>query len=127
MVSAAMKHTDGYAVPETAVLDPRIQRVIHFINANLHRRITRAELSTEVNLSTARLSHLFKSETGVAPGEYLTGSRMEKASQLLTTAFMSIKQVMAEVGYTDKGNFARSFKRHFQVTSSEFRKRALRP
>jgi len=40
---------------------------------------------------------------------------------------MSIKQVLAEVGYNDKGNFARSFKRHFQLTASEYRKRALRP
>jgi len=122
-----MKHTDGYGAPESAVLDPRVQRAIDFMNANFHRRISIRDLSAEVNLSTPRLSHLFKSETGVAPGEYLARLRMEKASQLLATTFMSIKQVMAEVGYNDKGNFARSFKRHFQLTPSEYRKRALRP
>jgi len=50
----------------------------------------------------------------------------KKASQLLETSFLSIKQVMAEVGYNSKAHFTRSFKRHFQVTPSEYRKRAMR-
>lgn len=80
-----------------------------------------------MNLSTSQFSHLFKAETNVAPGEYLIRLRMEKASQLLATTFLSIKEIMAEVGYYNKSNFLRQFRRSFDVTPSEYRRRAFAP
>jgi AraC-like DNA-binding protein len=50
---------------------------------------------------------------------------MEKAGKLLTTSFLSIKQVMAEAGYNNKSNFVRRFKRYFDLAPSDYRKRAL--
>jgi transcriptional regulator GlxA family with amidase domain len=50
---------------------------------------------------------------------------MEKARHLLTTSFLSIKQVMATVGYDirSRSNFVRQFKSYFALTPSEYRKR----
>lgn len=113
------------AVSSNPINRARVRAVTEFMGANLHRRIALAELAKTVNLSTPHFSHLFKAETGVAAGEYLIGLRMEKASQLLATTFLSIKQIMAEVGYYNKSNFGRQFRRHFHVTPSEYRKRAF--
>lgn len=82
-------------------------------------------LAKAVGLSTPYFSQLFKLETGVPLGEYLIRLRMERAGQLLATTFMSIKQIMADVGYYNKANFGRSFKKRFDVTPSEYRRRAL--
>ncbi|MEK6302206.1 MAG: helix-turn-helix domain-containing protein [Acidobacteriota bacterium] len=112
-------------VPENMIHKARVRAVTDFMGANLQRRIAMTELAGVVNLSPVYFSHVFKAETGVPPGDYLIRLRMEKASHLLATTFLSIKQVMAAVGYNNKGNFARHFRRHFHATPSEYRKRAL--
>jgi AraC-like DNA-binding protein len=113
-------------VPENVIDKARVCAAIDFMKANLHRRITRAEIANTVRLSTAYFADVFKLETGIALGEYLIRLRMERASHLLVTTFLSIKEIMAEVGFHNKSNFTRSFRKHFQVTPSEYRKRALR-
>lgn len=109
-------------VPESRIPDPRVRIVIDFMNVNLHRRIRLVELADAANLSASHLSHVFKTQTGLSPGEYLRRLRMEKARQLLTTSLLSIKQIMAIAGYTSKGHFVRHFKRSFVLTPSEYRK-----
>ena len=112
-------------VSENALDKARVSAVIDFMKANLHRSIARAVLAAVVNLSPSYVSSLFKSEVGVSPGEYLIRLKMEKASRLLETTFLSVKQVMAEVGYNNKSNFGRSFKLRFHVSPTEYRQHAL--
>lgn len=104
--------------------DPRIQMVIEFLNANLHRKIRLAELAAEAKISPSRLSHLFKAEMGLSPGEYLRRLRMQKASNLLTSTRLSVKQIMAMAGYDNKSLFVRHFRRSFDLAPSEYRKAA---
>jgi AraC-like DNA-binding protein len=112
-------------VPENVIHKARVRAVIDFMNANLHRSIALVELAGVVNISASYFSQIFKTKTGLAPGEYLIRLRMEKAGHLLATSFLSIKQIMAEVGYNNRSNFVRSFRRHFHVSPSEYRKRAF--
>lgn len=112
-------------VPNNPINRARVRAVIDFMSANLHRRITLAELAKTVNLSPAYFACRFKAETGVAPGEYLIRLRIDKASRLLASTFLSVKQVMAEVGFNSRINFIRRFRKNFHVTPSEYRKRAL--
>jgi AraC family transcriptional regulator of arabinose operon len=104
--------------------DPRIQVVLDFLNANLHRRIRLADLAEAAKLSPSRLSHLFKTEMGLSPGKYLMRLRMQKASNLLATTRLSVKQIMAMAGYDDKSLFVRHFRRSFGLAPSEYRKTA---
>lgn len=110
-------------VPENVIRKARVRAVVDFMNANLHRSIALAELAGVVNLSPSYFSQVFKTETELSPGEYLIRLRIEKAGQLLATTFLSIKQVMAEVGYNNKSNFVRHFRSRFDITPSEYRKR----
>ena len=108
--------------PEDAIQNRRVRAVIDFMNANIHRKIPMAELAEAVNLSTSHLSRLFKSDTGLPPGEYLSRLRMEKARHLLATSFLSIKQIMATVGYDSKSHFVRHFRKSFGLAPSKYRK-----
>jgi transcriptional regulator GlxA family with amidase domain len=111
-------------VLENALQTARIQTVIDFMNANLHRKIPLPELAEIASLSTSHLSRLFNLQTGLSPGDYLIKLRMEKARHLLVTSFLSIKQVMATLGYDtrSRANFVDQFKRYFDRTPSEYRK-----
>jgi AraC-like DNA-binding protein len=86
-------------VPENRMRARRVKIVIDFMNANLQRRLSLNELAKLANLSASHLSRLFRTETKLSPWEYLIGLRMERARELLTTSLLSIKEVMAAVGY----------------------------
>jgi AraC-like DNA-binding protein len=106
---------------EYELCDPRIQLVIDFMNANLHRKLSLKELADAGNLSPSNLSRLFKVQTKLSPVQYLIRLRMEKARELLATSLLS-KQIMALVGYDTKSNFVRHFKIYFGLAPSEYRK-----
>ena len=113
---------EGFVAPRSTTRNPRVKVVIQFMEANLQRKISLDELADAANLSRSYLCTLFKAETGLSTGEYLRRLRMEKASRLLATTLLSVKQIMAVVGYTS--NFVRHFRRYFEFTPSEYRERA---
>jgi AraC family transcriptional regulator len=110
------------AESESKVHDPRIQIVIDFMKANLHRKISLIDSARTVNLSSAHLSRLFTTETGISPGEYVIRLRMEKARQLLKTSLLSIKEIMALTGYGNRGHFVQHFRRYSGLAPSEYRR-----
>jgi transcriptional regulator GlxA family with amidase domain len=115
---------ESQAIFEVPIRDPRIQVVLDFLNANLDRRIRLTELAAAAKISPSRLSHLFKTEMAISPGEYLRRLRMQKASNLLATSRLSVKQIMAMSGYDNKSHFVRHFRRSFGLAPSEYRKAA---
>ena len=53
--------------------------------------------------------------------EYVTGVRMKRARELLLEGGKSIKQICAEIGYSDPNYFSRIFKKYEGCTPTEFR------
>ncbi len=64
------------------------------------------------NLSLGRFSHVFKESMGVAPHEYLTRIRIEKAQQLLRINRLSVAEVAECTGFSGQNYFSRTFKRY---------------
>lgn len=95
--------------------------VIDFIHANLHRKLSLAELAELANISVSHLGHLFRTETGVSPGQYLMALRVQRAGDLLKSSILSVKRIMFEVGFNDKSNFVRSFRKAYGLSPSEYR------
>jgi AraC family transcriptional regulator len=116
------ENTHPNMVTEGAIRNSRVQIAIAFLQSNLHRKITSSELARAANISSSHLPRLFKSQTGISPGEYLRRLRMEKARHLIATSLLSVKEIMGAVGYNSKSHFVRHFKRSFRVTPSEYRK-----
>jgi transcriptional regulator GlxA family with amidase domain len=111
--------------PQTTIRSPRVEIAIEFMKINLHRRISLAELAGIANLSPSHFSRLFKIQTRLSQAEYLRGLRMEEARHLVAAGILSMKEIMAMVGYKSKSHFVRDFKRSFRLAPSEYRKRAL--
>ena len=106
--------------------DRRLLLVLMLVESNMQRQLVIRDLATAVNLSSGRLSHLFKSEVGVSPQRYLNNIRMEKAKELLENGVLSGKEIAAEVGIPNASRFCRSFKAHYGLTPKEYRKTHLR-
>jgi AraC-like DNA-binding protein len=102
-------------------MDPRIEYVASFIQENYHRKLTLTEMASVVNLSRWRLCHLFKEGMHTSPQRFLTWVRLEQARRLLATEFLTVKEVMNQVGMSDASAFARSFKTAYGVTPGKYR------
>jgi AraC-like DNA-binding protein len=85
------------------------------------RTFSLGEMAESVNLSPPYFCYLFKTITGVPPAKYLKTLRMQQAATLLTTTFLSVKEIVSRVGCTDESHFVRDFKRLYGVTPSEYR------
>jgi two-component system response regulator YesN len=101
-------------------MDSRVQKVINFMNANLHRKISPAEVAQSVRLSPSRLREVFKDQTGKSFAQYRKELRLERARQLLETTFLSIKEIAASVGLTSVSHFISDFKEAYRMTPSEY-------
>jgi len=104
-------------------MDPRVQTVITLMEHDFDQHLSLAILAKAVNLSPWRLCHIFKIDTSVAPLHYLRSLRMEHAKILLETTFLSVKQIMTEVGVSDESHFVRDFKSAYGVSPTRFRLR----
>ena len=103
----------------------RIKRVIEMMQGDPSRSFTLGKMAESVNLSAPYFCFLFKSITGVPPAKYLKKLRMQQAATLLTTTFLSVKEIVRRVGLTDESHFVRDFKRLYGRTPSEYRSKAF--
>ena len=106
-------------------MDLRVAMVIAVMEADPTKPLHLTTLADVVHLSVSRLVHLFTAETGLPPGRYLRELRLERARQLLRQTPLSVKEVMAAVGYNDASHFSRDFKRNHGVSPQAYR-RSLR-
>ncbi len=106
-------------------MDRRVLTVIALMKHDPRRALPLSRLAQSVNLSPTRLCYLFKAETGTPPARYLRTLRMQDATTLLVTTFLSVKEIIGRVGFTDESHFVRDFKRIYGVTPTEYRKQSV--
>jgi len=99
--------------------DERIPHILRAIAADPTQDI--AALARTVNLSSSRLSHLFKSETGHSLRAFLVNCRLERASLVLRQTNTSVKAISYSVGYGHPPSFVRAFRKHFDCSPTEYR------
>jgi two-component system response regulator YesN len=102
-------------------MEKRVEVIIAHVEGDLRRQVTLDEIAPRVNLSPSRLRHIFKAYTGVSLKQYQKQLRMQKAKELLEDSFLSIKEIMIEIGIPDRNHFARSFRKTFGTTPTEHR------
>ncbi|MCL6478640.1 MAG: response regulator [Peptococcaceae bacterium] len=100
-----------------------IKRVKYFIHDNYQKEITLSLAASEVHLSPAYLSRLFKQQTKTSFIEYLTKYRLQEAKKLLLNTDLTVDDIACRVGYNNNSYFTSVFKRYEDLTPSEFRAR----
>lgn len=104
--------------------DVRVIRSVSLIEAGLKDpRLAVAGLAAKLHISSSRLRQLFAAELGIGPKTYIHQLRLIRAQNLLGHSSLSIKEVMAAVGFNDPSHFSRDFKKHFGVSPAVYRER----
>ncbi|SHG50753.1 AraC-type DNA-binding protein [Flavobacterium fluvii] len=81
-------------------------------------------LSSEMGISTSKLSHLINQESGYNFPDYINLLRVEKAKKFLIKSDYSSYTIVAiglECGFNSKSTFYTAFKKFTNVTPSEFK------
>ena len=113
---------------DTSLLDPSerhhdetiVQTQIWMQN-NLDKEITFAQLADLFRMSLRSFNRRFKQATGITPLAYLQKVRMQTAKDLLQTSNLSITEIGYKVGFQDAAYFSNLFKKVHGVTPSEYR------
>lgn len=106
--------------------DERIQQALIYAENNLSGASSLKDVSSYVNLSPSRFSHLFKAVTGSSYTEYITEVRLQHVRILLNTGELSISQIAAKTGFSSGNYLCTLFKKHYGITPSDFRVKTTR-
>src|SRR3984893_15873591 len=104
----------------------RLRRVTEYIQQNLDKDLTLAELAAVVYMSPYHFARLFKCSTGVPPHRFVIGQRIVRARAFLERQELSIAQISTMVGFRPPSHFTAVFRRILGVTPGVYRTAALR-
>jgi len=101
-----------------------INNLIAYINQNFNRDISLDEISKEFYMDKFYISRLFKEKVGVTIWNYVIFRRLTAFNDLIC-ADTSIEDAYMRVGFQNYSNFFRLYKKHMNMTPSQFKKKAL--
>lgn len=96
-------------------------KIRDYLGHHLNEPMTLGVLGDLFGVSISYLCSLFKQFTNGTFVEFLTEMRLRKASDLLRTTSLPLKDVAELTGYADQRYFSKVFKAHSGMTPSEFR------
>ncbi len=97
--------------------------IVRYIQNN-YQTVTLKSLAEKYNYSPAYIGTLIKKQTGTTFVQILRDVRMKKACALLLTTNLQINEICSLIGYDSVEFFNRTFKKIYQVTPGEYRRKA---
>ena len=103
-------------------LERRVLKILKMVEAGTTFSIR--DMAAEFRLSPGYLQRLFKVETGICMGEWLSEQRLQRAAYLLSSSYMSVKEITHAIGYEHTSSFIRAFERRFLQAPARYRKQS---
>jgi AraC-like DNA-binding protein len=118
--------TRGTNSGSPALSGSRLRRVAEYIQQNLDKDLSLAELAAVAYMSPYHFARLFKDSTGVPPHRFVVRQRIARARGVLASPELSIAQVSRMVGFRTPSHFTTVFRRVLGITPGAYRTAALR-
>lgn len=99
-------------------------RALDVIRERFYEIGSSAEIAKAVDVSSGHLARLFRDHDSQRPYDRLLAAKMRRAAELLSRGDLLVKEVAAEVGYSNSLHFSRVFKKHFGVPPLAYAKEA---
>lgn len=93
-----------------------MQSAVVWIQDNLHRKITLAELSQITDMPVAVFQRVFRNTFGQSVSKYTAELRIEKARSLVLAGRESYAEIATECGFHDQSHMIHAFKKRFGRT-----------
>lgn len=82
------------------------------------------EVARRINISPNYICRIFKEEVGETYRSYCIRIKMDYAASLLRNSNLRVNEIGTAVGYSDPAYFNKLFKKQYQCTPVEYRKKA---
>ncbi|MEG9545102.1 helix-turn-helix domain-containing protein [Mannheimia sp. HC-2023] len=99
-----------------------INQLLDFLRENLNNAHTIDELAERLAMSRSTFTRHFRKATGMAVGEWLIETRLQRGRELLESSDLSIEQIAAEIGFQTATSFRQHFKTKHFVSPSQWRR-----
>ena len=99
-----------------------LQRFDAYVLNNI--RFANLRISTvaeHFHMSERSLNRKLNAVVGASPKQYLMSIRLKHAEALLVSSEVSLKEIVASVGFNDSAHFSKAFKAHYGLTPSNYR------
>lgn len=120
------RFADELAETREQVKHVSIEEARDYIERNISRDLTLAQVAEHVKMNPAYLSVLFKEVMGESYIKFLTRCRMELAKQLLNKG-LKVNEVSEKVGYHTYRHFSEVFKKFTGLTPGQYKDSAGNP
>lgn len=102
--------------------DPLINKAIHYINENIHKKITASEIADMLSVSKEYLSKRFKKATNTTIPDYINRQKITESKRLLRFTNKSLSDISEYLSYSSQSYFQNMFKKYEGTTPLEYRK-----
>ena len=103
---------------------PVEQHILKYIDDNISRRLSLAEISASFGYHPAYFSSRFAKNMGVTFSKYVMQRKMNHACHLLETTTWSVDHIAHELGFCDISHFIQRFKTSQGMTPRAYRQRS---
>ena len=100
-----------------------VERVLQYIQSHIGEKISLAQLAQHVNFNETYLCTVFRARTGTSIVNYINQTKMEKAAEQLLGADVLLKNLAAELGFSDQFYFNKMFRKYYGMSPTEYRKK----
>lgn len=98
-----------------------IYSLVQWIENNLERKLTIAEVATRAGYSKWHLQRLFRSVTGCSLADYIRSRKLEGARLTLISGEGSIIDIATLYGFSSQQSFTRVFVNRYRVPPRRYR------
>lgn len=105
-------------------LDNRFGEILRYINTNItdNDKLRVPLLADRFGVSKTYFSEYFKKQAGVSFADYILKSKLRLVETKVMHTDLSLKEIAYQLSFTDSSHLSRSFKKHYGMTISEFKK-----
>jgi AraC-like DNA-binding protein len=99
-----------------------MRRVADYVRGNLDKPLGVPDLAKLSGFSRAHFSRIFARSEGLPPAEFVLNERMRAAARILASnESVPVKEVAMMAGFADSNYFAKTFRRLYGASPTEFR------
>lgn len=112
----------GADTHEKAPKYKRIAEITEYLNRHYSEIENITEIADHFFITKYHLCRIFKEATGISLIEYLNNVKIKNACTMLSKTSLSVSQIGYECGFKSNNYFCNLFKKHTNMTPSEYRR-----
>lgn len=102
--------------------DEFLEKILTYIDDNICKPITVAEICQKFSLSRSSLQILFKENLNQSPKKYINELQMERSRLMICEDKYTISEIALMMGFNSIHYFSRAFTQKYHITPSEYAK-----